>query len=282
MKLIRFGQPDHEKPGVELEDGQRINVAAFGEDYDEHFFGSDGPKRLAEWLRAEQSNCPIIDANERLGPPCARPSKIVCVGLNYQQHALESGMEIPPEPVLFFKSTSAIIGPNDDIILPPGSKKTDWEVELALVIGQKAKHVTVENAMQHVAAYVLHNDLSERAYQLERAGQWVKGKSYDTFAPLGPYLVTADEVPNPNQLPLWLKVNGQVMQDSNTADFVFKVAEIVAYVSQFMTLLPGDIISTGTPAGVGLGLNPPRYLKAGDVIELSIAGLGIAKQSVIN
>jgi 2-keto-4-pentenoate hydratase/2-oxohepta-3-ene-1,7-dioic acid hydratase in catechol pathway len=198
--------------------------------------------------------------------------------LNYAQHAAESGMDIPKEPVLFFKATSAIVGPNDDLIIPRGSTKTDWEVELAVVIGKKASYVSEENALEHVAGYVLHNDYSEREFQLERSGQWVKGKSCDTFAPIGPFIATADEIKDPNNLNLWLKLNGNMMQNSNTSDFVFNVQQVVSYISQYMTLLPGDIISTGTPFGVGLGLTPPTYLKPGDVVELGIDGLGTSKQ----
>jgi 2-keto-4-pentenoate hydratase/2-oxohepta-3-ene-1,7-dioic acid hydratase in catechol pathway len=216
-----------------------------------------------------------------LGAPLARPSKIVCVGLNYAKHAEESGMEPPKEPVLFFKSTTAIVGPFDEIIIPKGSVKTDWEVELAIVIGSKASYVNESEAMNHVAGYVLHNDVSERDFQIERSGQWVKGKSCDTFAPIGPFVVTPDEVRDPNNLNLWLKLNGKIMQDSNTSDFIFNVQEVISHISQFMTLLPGDVISTGTPFGVGLGLEPPKYLIAGDEVELCIEGLGISKQKVI-
>ncbi|MDN5205433.1 fumarylacetoacetate hydrolase family protein [Fulvivirgaceae bacterium BMA10] len=280
MKLIRFGEPGFEKPGVILNDGKRIDVSAFEADFDEQFFGSEGPERLESWLESNASGCPVIDSEVRLGSPIIRPSKIVCIGLNYAKHAEESGMAKPNEPVLFFKSTSAIVGPNDDLVIPRGSKKTDWEVELAVVIGKKASYVEEENAMSHVAGYVLHNDYSERAFQLEREGQWVKGKSNDTFAPLGPFLATQDEIEDPHNLNLWLKVNGEMMQNSNTNDLIFKIPHLVSYVSQFMTLLPGDVISTGTPFGVGLGLNPQRYLKHGDVVELGIDGLGTSKQHV--
>lgn len=278
MKLIRFGNPGAEKPGVELENGKRLDVSAFGSDYDEAFFGGDGAERLAAWLQTNQASCPEVPGAVRLGPPLCRPSKLICVGLNYAQHAMESGMELPKEPVLFFKATSAIVGPNDDVIIPPNSVKTDWEVELAVVIGKKASYVSEDAAMDHVFGYVLHNDYSEREYQLERSGQWVKGKSCDTFAPLGPFVATKDEISEPHDLNLWLKLNGETMQNSNTADFVFNIPQLVSYISKFMTLLPGDIISTGTPAGVGLGLKPPRYLKAGDMVELGIEGLGTSKQ----
>lgn len=281
MKLIRFGKPGNEKPGIQLDKGQKIDVSAFGLDYDEVFFGFEGPKKLREWLSLNQENCPKISDNVRLGPPTCRPSKIVCVGLNYAKHAQESGMEVPSEPVLFFKASSAIIGPNDDVILPRNSKKSDWEVELAIVIGAKASYVEEENAMNHIAGYVLHNDISEREFQLERSGQWVKGKSSDTFAPLGPYIATTEEIKDPHNLNMWLKLNGKTMQDSNTSDLIFGIPKLVSYISEFMTLLPGDIISTGTPFGVGLGLDPQIFLKEGDEMELGIDGLGVSKQKVI-
>lgn len=281
MKLIRFGKPGNEKPGIQLDKGQKIDVSAFGLDYDEVFFGFEGPKKLREWLSLNQENCPKISDNVRLGPPICRPSKIVCVGLNYAKHAQESGMEVPSEPVLFFKASSAIIGPNDDVILPRNSKKSDWEVELAIVIGAKASYVEEENAMNHIAGYVLHNDISEREFQLERSGQWVKGKSSDTFAPLGPYIATTEEIKDPHNLNMWLKLNGKTMQDSNTSDLIFGIPKLVSYISEFMTLLPGDIISTGTPFGVGLGLDPQIFLKEGDEMELGIDGLGVSKQKVI-
>ena len=281
MKLIRFGKPGNEKPGIQLDKGQKIDVSAFGLDYDEVFFGFQGPKKLREWLSLNQENCPKISDNVRLGPPICRPSKIVCVGLNYAKHAQESGMEVPSEPVLFFKASSAIIGPNDDVILPRNSKKSDWEVELAIVIGAKASYVEEENAMNHIAGYVLHNDISEREFQLERSGQWVKGKSSDTFAPLGPYIATTEEIKDPHNLNMWLKLNGKTMQDSNTSDLIFGIPKLVSYISEFMTLLPGDIISTGTPFGVGLGLDPQIFLKEGDEMELGIDGLGVSKQKVI-
>lgn len=278
MKLIRFGNIGNEKPGVQLENGARIDVSGFGQDYTEAFFGNKGIEKLKKWLETNTNNCPKIEGNVRLGAPLVRPSKIVCVGLNYASHAAESGMAVPTEPVLFFKATSAIVGPNDDLIIPKASEKTDWEVELAIVIGKKASYVSEANALGHVAGYVLHNDYSEREFQLEKEGQWVKGKSCDTFAPLGPFIATTDEIKNPNNLNLWLTLNGKEMQNSNTSDFIFNIQEVVSYISQYMTLLPGDIISTGTPFGVGLGLNPPKYLKAGDVVELGIEGLGVSKQ----
>jgi|TARA_B110000444_G_scaffold33407_1_gene28751 2-keto-4-pentenoate hydratase/2-oxohepta-3-ene-1,7-dioic acid hydratase in catechol pathway len=279
MKLIRFGEINKEKPGVLLPDGTKIDVSRFVNDYDEHFFGNQGIENLNNWLEKNQDSCPVLDNDIRLGSPLFRPSKIVCVGLNYAKHAQESGMDVPEEPVLFFKASSAIIGPYDSITIPKGSEKSDWEVELAVVIGNKASYVSEKDALSHIAGYVLHNDVSERSYQLERSGQWVKGKSCDTFAPIGPFIATPDEIGDPNNLNLWLKLNGEEMQNSNTSDFIFNIQQVVSYISQFMTLLPGDVISTGTPFGVGLGLNPPRYLKDGDVIELGIDGLGISKQT---
>ena len=281
MKLIRFGAVGEEKPGVQLANGTKIDVSAFGSDYNEDFFGNNGIEKLKYWLETNQDNCPKISDNVRLGAPLTRPSKIVCIGLNYAQHAAEAGMEIPKEPVLFFKSTTAMVGPNDDIMLPKGSTKTDWEVELAIVIGKKASYIEEEEVFDHIAGYVLHNDVSERAFQIERSGQWCKGKGCDTFAPIGPFIATKDEIPDPNNLNLWLKLNGEVMQNSSTSDFIFNVQQSISHISQFMTLLPGDIISTGTPFGVGLGLNPPVYLKAGDVVELGIEGLGTSRQQVV-
>ena len=281
MKLIRFGKVESEKPGLQLDNGQKIDVSGFGSDYDEKFFGSEGLKRLKSWLSDHQDKCPPVGDDIRLGSPICRPSKIVCVGLNYAKHAQESGMGVPSEPVLFFKASSAIVGPFDEVILPKNSKKSDWEVELAIVIGAKASYVSEENAMDHVAGYVLHNDISEREYQLERLGQWVKGKSCDTFAPLGPFLATTDEIDDPHNLNMWLKLNGKTMQDSNTSDLIFGIPKLVSYISEFMTLLPGDIISTGTPFGVGLGLDPQIFLKEGDEMELGIEGLGVSKQKVI-
>jgi 2-keto-4-pentenoate hydratase/2-oxohepta-3-ene-1,7-dioic acid hydratase in catechol pathway len=281
MKLIRFGAINEEKPGVFLANGTKLDVSAFGHDYDEAFFGENGIEKLQDWLKNNQDSCPVVGDDVRLGPPLIRPSKIVCVGLNYAQHAAESGMDVPEEPVLFFKATSAIVGPNDPIIIPKGSEKTDWEVELAIVIGKKASYVSEKDALNHVAGYVLHNDVSERAFQLERSGQWVKGKSCDTFAPIGPFIATPDEIGDPNNLNLWLTLNGEEMQNSSTSDFIFNIQHVVSYISQYMTLLPGDIISTGTPFGVGLGLKPPRYLKDRDVVELGIEGLGTSRQTCI-
>lgn len=280
MKLIRFGEVGKEKPGVQLENGTKIDVSQFGEDYNEAFFETNGIERLKNWLKYNESKCVSISEDIRLGSPICRPSKLICVGLNYAKHAAEAGMKVPSEPVLFFKSTTAIIGPNDDVIIPKGSEKTDWEVELAVVIGKKASYVSKDDIMDYIAGYVLHNDISERAFQIEREGQWCKGKGCDTFAPLGPFMATADEIKDPNNLHLWLKLNGKTMQDSSTSDFIFNVQEAISYITQFMTLLPGDVISTGTPFGVGMGLTPQMYLKPGDVMELGIEGLGVSKQHV--
>ena len=278
MKLIRFGEPGRERPGLILEDGRRVDASGFGSDYDEAFFGADGIARLRDWAARAGARAPRVADDTRLGPPICRPSKIVCVGLNYRDHAKETGQAIPAEPVLFFKATTALSGPNDDVVIPKGSTKTDWEVELAVVIGRRASYVEKDNALAHVAGYVLHNDYSERAFQLERGGQWVKGKSCDTFAPLGPFLATPDEIPDVHDLPMWLKVNGETKQSGSTKDLVYDVPTLVSYISQFMTLLPGDVISTGTPAGVGMGQKPPRFLKPGDLVELGIEGLGSAAQ----
>ncbi len=282
MKLLRFGQFENEKPGVELANGKRIDVSAFGEDYNEVFFATNGLERLAEWLETEVNNCPELDKNVRIGSCVARPSKIVCVGLNYASHAAEAGMDIPKEPIIFFKSTTALCGPYDNIIIPRNSEKTDWEVELAVIIGKKASYISEEKAMDYVAGYAICNDYSERAFQLEMGGQWVKGKSNDTFAPIGPIMVTKDEISDPQNLRLWLSINREMLQDSNTNDMIFDIKHIVVYLSQFMTLLPGDIISTGTPFGVGLGFKPPRYLKAGDVVELGIDHLGTQSQVAVD
>jgi len=281
MRLIRFGTVGQERPGILNNKNQRLDVSTFNEDYNEVFFANDGIERLAHWLGTYENECPIISDDVRLGPPICRPSKIVCVGLNYARHAKESGMDIPKQPVLFMKATSSIVGPNDDLVIPKNSTKTDWEVELAVVIGKKLTYVSERDAMKFVAGYVLHNDYSEREFQLEHGGQWVKGKSADTFAPLGPFLATTEEIQNPNNLRLWLKVNSEHKQDSNTSDMVFKVSYLISYISQYMSLLPGDVISTGTPEGVGLGCKPPQYLKKGDVVELGIDGLGTSHQKVI-
>ncbi len=277
MKLLRFGEAGEEKPGI-LFNNEIVDVSAFGEDFGEAFFANDGLNRLSSWFESRKSSLSRAAKNVRLGAPFTRPSKIVCIGLNYSKHAAESKMPVPSEPIIFFKSTTSFNAPNEEVIIPKNSKKTDWEVELAVVIGKKASYVEEAKAMEYVAGFCLHNDYSEREFQLERNGQWVKGKSADTFAPLGPWLVTKDELPNYNNLRLWLKVNGRMLQDSNTNDLIFGVPFLISYISQFMTLLPGDVISTGTPAGVGMGLNPPTYLKPGDVVELGIEGLGEQKQ----
>lgn len=277
MKLFRFGEPGLEKPGVVIND-KFYDASSLVHDYDEVFFENGGLEKLAAII----SQQPFTEVTvERFGCPVKRPSKIVCIGLNYSDHAKETGASLPAEPVIFFKSTTAIVGPNDNIIIPRDSEKTDWEVELAVVICKKASYVEEADAMDYVAGYCLHNDVSERAFQLERGGTWDKGKGCDTFAPVGPYLVTRDEVPDVNNLRLWLSVNGQMMQDGNTQNLVFKIPHLVSYVSRFMTLLPGDIISTGTPAGVGLGMKPNLYLKAGDVVELGIDGLGTSRQHLV-
>jgi 2,4-didehydro-3-deoxy-L-rhamnonate hydrolase len=282
MKLARFGNPGSERPGVILPDGSRIDVSAQVRDYDEEFFAGDGMAKLRAWGEGERWLAPKVPATTRVGSPVARPSKIVCIGLNYRDHAAESNMDLPKEPVMFFKSTTAIVGPNDPVMIPRGGTKLDWEVELAVVIGAKASYVDESHALEHVAGYALHNDYSERAFQLERGGQWVKGKSADTFAPIGPFLATRDEIPDPQNLGMWLTVNGTTRQKGTTATMIFPVPVLVSYVSQFMTLLPGDIISTGTPAGVGLGIKPaPVYLQPGDVVELGVDGLGQSRQEVV-
>ena len=245
MKLIRYGAEGQEKPGVII-DEKYYDVSHLVNDYDEKFFSGNAIEELKEKIAA--GGLTEVNQDVRLGAPLARPSKIVCVGLNYKDHAEETNMPIPSEPILFFKSTSALVGPNDDLIIPKNSTKTDWEVELAIIIGKKASYVEMENALDHIAGYALHNDYSERAFQIERNGQWVKGKSADTFAPLGPFIATKDEIKDVNNLRLWLKVNDKKVQDGNTSNFIFDVAYIVSYISQFMTLLPGDVISTGTPA----------------------------------
>lgn len=278
MKLIRFGEAGKEKPGVIINENY-FDVSTFVSDYNEDFFAGDGIKQLEEYINSTE--LVKIDKTVRLGPSLARPSKIICIGLNYKDHAAETNAPIPTEPIVFFKATSAIVGPNDDLEIPKNSKKTDWEVELAIVIGKKAKYVSEEDASQHIAGYVLHNDYSEREFQLERNGQWVKGKSADTFAPIGPFIATPDEIEDVHNLRLWLSVNGKMLQNGNTSNLIFNVPYIVSYLSQFMTLLPGDVITTGTPAGVGLGQKPePWYLKPGDVVELGIDGLGTSKQLV--
>jgi 2,4-diketo-3-deoxy-L-fuconate hydrolase len=280
MKLIRWGAPGKEKPGVIIND-LRYDCSAFGGDYDEEFFENNGLQRLEEFVKANEGKLIQVEAQERIAAPIGRPSKIVCIGLNYVDHARETNAEIPVEPIIFMKSTSSMVGPNDNIMIPRNSVKTDWEVELAVVIGRKASYVEEASALDYVAGYVLHNDVSEREFQMERNGTWDKGKGCDTFAPIGPFLATADELGDLNNLRLWLSVNGKIMQDGNTANLIFNVPFLISYVSQFMTLLPGDVISTGTPAGVGLGFKPPIFLKEGDVVELGVDGLGTARQTLI-
>lgn len=282
MKLIRHGQAGQEKPGLQLDNDTRIDASGFGQDWDESFFADPANlDSLREWAAANAESAPVIDAGTRLAAPLTRPSKIICIGLNFKDHAEETGATPPSEPIIFFKATSAMVGPDDDLVIPRGSEKTDWEVELAIVIGKKASYVDEADAESHIAGYVLHNDYSERAFQIERGGQWVKGKSCDSFAPVGPFIATPDEIADINNLKMWLTVNGETMQDGTTANLIFKVPHIVSYVSQFMTLLPGDIISTGTPAGVAMGMSPQAWLKPGDVIELGIEGLGQSKQNAV-
>lgn len=280
MKIFRFGDAGHERPGLLAVDAGRVDVSAFGEDYGEAFFGSDGMQRLASWYAEHAAECPAVGADERIGPPILRPSKIVCVGLNYRAHAEETGGKLPPEPMLFTKASTALAGPYDDLPLPRGSKKTDWEVELALVIGKRARYIDKARALDYVAGFALMNDYSEREHQKERGGQFVKGKSADGFAPLGPLLVTPDELKF-HDLPLKLRVNGQLMQDGSTSDLIFDVETLVSHISEFMTLLPGDVISTGTPAGVGAGRTPPLFLKPGDVVDYEAEGLGAARQRIL-
>lgn len=279
MKLIRWGNAGKEKTGVIINE-KRYDTSAFGEDYNETFFESDGLARLEKFITDNDGKLPAIADNERWGSPLARPSKLLCIGLNYADHAKETGATPPAEPVIFMKATSAIVGPFDDVIIPKDAQKVDWEVELAVVIGKKASYVDEAKALNYVAGYTLHNDVSEREFQLERGGTWDKGKGCDTFAPMGPFMATVDEIPDSGNLKLWLSVNGKMMQNGNTSNFIFNVPFVVAYVSKFMTLLPGDVITTGTPAGVAMGFKPPIYLKAGDVMELGIDGLGTSRQVV--
>jgi len=280
MKLVRFGAINKEKTGVLIEDTV-YDTSAFGEDYNESFFENDGLRRLQAFVDQNKTSLPKVPAGTRLGSPIARPSKIVCIGLNYADHARETNAAIPAEPIIFMKSTTALSGPDDAIMIPRDSVKTDWEVELAVVIGKRASYVAESEAMEYVAGYALHNDVSEREFQIERGGTWDKGKGCDTFAPLGPWLVTREEVKDVNNLRLWLTVNDKMMQDGTTANLIFNIPFLIAYTSRFMTLLPGDVISTGTPAGVGLGMNPQVFLKAGDVVALGIDGLGTSTQKCI-
>lgn len=280
MKLIRFGELGKEKPGI-IMNNKWYDLSAFFTDFNEAFFEQDGLNQLQSFI-AKNPTLPEVAQSIRLGSPVARPSKMVCIGLNYKDHCRETNAPIPEEPIIFFKSTTALCGPNDQLIIPRNSEKTDWEVELAFVMSKKASYVEEADAMNYVAGYCLHNDYSERAFQLERGGQWAKGKGCDSFAPLGPWLATTDEIADVNNLNMWLTVNGKTFQNSNTSNLVFKIPFLVHYISQFMTLLPGDIISTGTPPGVGLGIKPnPIYIKEGDEIELSIEGLGTSKQLAV-
>ncbi|WP_281227861.1 fumarylacetoacetate hydrolase family protein [Flavobacterium aquiphilum] len=280
MKLIRFGEIGKEKPGVLIGE-KRFDVSSIVTDYNEAFFENDGLEKLKNALELNPA-LPEVDASVRLGSPVARPSKIICIGLNYVDHCHETNAPIPTEPIIFFKSTTALCGPNDNVIIPKNSQKTDWEIELAFVIGKKASYVEEAEALDYVAGYCLHNDYSERAFQIEMGGQWAKGKGCDTFAPLGPFLATQDEIADVNNLSMWLTVNGKTFQNSNTSNLVFKIPFLVHYLSQFMTLLPGDVISTGTPPGVGLGIKPePIFMKAGDVVELGMEGLGSSKQLAV-
>lgn len=277
MKLFRFGSPAVERPGILVEGRGPLDASAFGEDYDGAFFESGGPARLRSFYAENAASCPLLSPDQRLGPVVKSPSKIVCVGLNYQGHARETGARIPTEPVLFLKAPSAVSGAFDPVLMPKGAEKLDWEVELAVVIKSRTSYVSRDRALEHVAGYTLMNDYSERAFQKERGGQFTKGKSSDTFAPLGPHLVTADAF-DPSEVGLWLRVNGELRQDGNTRDLIFDVPTLVSYISEFMTLLPGDVISTGTPAGVGLGRKPPTFLREGDVVEYGADGLGSARQ----
>ncbi len=282
MKLTRFLNDGSPAPGLFIDDNTILDASAFGEDWNEDFFANSGLSRLRSWLDENRESAPSLQASElTLAPAIARPSKIICIGLNYAAHAAEGGLEPPAEPVLFSKATSAWSGPNDNLLIPRDSVKTDWEVELAFVIGKHAKYVAEEDALDHIAGFAVHNDYSEREWQLEGTGQWVKGKSADTFAPFGPFLATTDEVPDPGNLRLWLKRNGETLQDSNTSDLIFSIPHLVAYVSRFMSLLPGDVISTGTPAGVGIGFDPPRFVEEGDVFELGVDGLGAQRQVAV-
>lgn len=282
MKLARFGELRREKPGVVTDAGERLDLSQHFKDWDSEFFGGNGLSQLAQILEKESEKLPRVDASVRVGAPIARPGKIICIGLNYSDHAAESGMAIPTEPIVFMKGSNTIAGPYDDVQIPRNSTKTDWEVELGVVIGREARYVeSVEAAREHIAGYAISHDVSERAFQLERGGQWVKGKSCDTFNPLGPYLVTADAVSDPHTLSMGLKVNGVQRQTGTTSTMIFDSFFLVHYLSQFMTLEPGDLISTGTPPGVGLGMKPPTYLKVGDVVELEIEGLGSQRQRFV-
>lgn len=278
MKLLRYGPAGEEKPGLLDADGTIRDLSGLVPD-----IGGKTllPDELARIAAVDPSSLPLVEGDPRLGPCVAGTGKFICIGLNFSDHAAETGATVPPEPIIFMKATSAIVGPNDDVLIPRGSEKTDWEVELGVVIGRTAKYVSEADALEHVAGYCVAHDVSERAFQTERSGQWTKGKSCDTFGPIGPWLVTRDEVPDPQNLGMWLKVNGQTMQDGSSRTMVYGVASLISYLSKFMSLHPGDIISTGTPPGVGMGLKPPRYLKHGDVVELGIEGLGSQKQRFV-
>ena len=278
MRLLRIGEPGRESPAIEHE-GSVFDVSAHFDDYDRVFWESDGQGRLSSLVSESLASLPQVLESLRIGPPVAKPSKVVCIGLNYRDHASEAHADIPTEPIVFFKAPNTVVGPNDDVLIPPGSGKTDWEIELAVVIGAECRYLADEQqAADRIAGYAISNDISERAFQLERGGQWVKGKSCETFNPLGPVLVTSDELADAHRLGIRLAVNGIERQASSTAQMIFTVNHIVWYLSQFMVLEPGDLINTGTPAGVGLGLDPPTFLRAGDVMELSIEGLGRQRQ----
>lgn len=276
MKLLRYGPQGQEKPGLLAADGTIRDLSAHVAD-----LAGEVLTDLDRLRSIDPLSLPVVSGDPRLGPCVAGTGKFICIGLNYSDHAAETGAKVPPEPIIFMKANSAICGPNDPILIPRGSVKTDWEVELGVVIGKPAKYITEDQALSHVAGYCVINDVSERSFQIERSGQWTKGKSSDNFGQTGPWLVTPDEVPDPQNLGMWLTVNGQTMQNGSTKTMVYGVAHIVAYLSQFFTLHPGDIISTGTPPGVGMGMKPPHYLKAGDVVELGIEGLGTQKQTCI-
>ncbi|MCZ7464873.1 fumarylacetoacetate hydrolase family protein [Rhizobium rhizogenes] len=277
MKLMRVGQPGQEKPAILDAEGKVRDLSAHVKDIGGDAISPEGLKKIAA---IDLATLPVLN-EERIGACVAGTGKFICIGLNFSDHAAETGATVPPEPVIFMKATSAIVGPNDDVTIPRGSEKTDWEVELGVVIGKTAKYVSEADALDYVAGYCVSHDVSERAFQTERAGQWTKGKSCDTFGPIGPWLVTKDEVTDPQNLGMWLKVNGQTMQDGSSKTMVYGVAHVVSYLSQFMSLHPGDVISTGTPPGVGMGQRPPRYLKAGDVVELGIEALGSQKQTFV-
>jgi len=277
VKLVRYGEVGSEKPGLIDANGKVRDLSGQVDDIGGKFIA---PACLDKLAALDPAGLPEVAGNPRIGPCVAGTGKFICIGLNYSDHAAETGATVPPEPIIFMKATSAIAGPNDDLLIPRGSEKTDWEVELGVVIGKTAKYVGEAEALDYVAGYCTVHDVSERAFQTERHGQWTKGKSCDTFGPIGPWLVTKDEVADPQNLPMWLKVNGETMQDGSTKTMVYGAAFLVSYLSQFMSLHPGDIISTGTPPGVGMGMKPPRYLKAGDVVELAIEGLGSQRQQV--